>query len=117
MLSSKQIGITLFIIHILSSLIIAIIYPKLTTNTYIIQKNNINLKSNVINAENSSYNLKLNNVLSTSILSSFKSMIYIFAYMVIFNIFADILNSFNIQNINYITSCFELTKGISNFAL
>lgn len=115
MLSSKHTGILLLIIHIISSIIIAFIYA-VYYNKNIIHENNVNLKGLCKN-DNSFYKkVEILKSLPISIYNTFKSMVYILAYMIIFNIFSDILNGFNIPNINYLTSTFELTKGITYFA-
>lgn len=113
LLSSESIGKKLLLVHILSSVIIGVVYSFLFRNKYIIQENSLNLKIKVKKRYEKSSKF---DILKGAIIDSFKTFAYILAYMIIFNILGDILNSFNIPNIYYITSTFELTKGISNFA-
>ncbi len=114
MLGSKKIGILLLIIHVSSSIIIATFY-KIFMHKYIIQENFINLKGNLKNSSKSKENISTLNIIPKSILATFKTMVYILGYMILFNILSDILNGLSISNIKYITSTFELTKGISSF--
>ncbi len=111
MLNSRKVGTTLLIIHIVSSILIAILY-KLFCNKYIIQENKVNLKCTTLNKENEFNNISIVKSIPTSIISTFKTMVYILAYMIIFNILADILNNLKF-NIHYLTSTFELTKGLT----
>ena len=113
MLGSKSIGLKLLFIHFISSIILGIIYPIISKDKIIIQENTDILK---INIKNSQKKLDKFDILKLAIIDTFKTMLFILAYMIIFNILADILNSYNVPYLKYITATFELTKGISSFS-
>lgn len=103
-------GVILYISHILSSIIIGIcnsshnIIPK---NAQKVKNNEIKFKENFIL------------ILSNSFLKAFKTLIYIFGFMVVFSLLSNVLNNFLILlNINsniraIICSIFEISSGIS----
>lgn len=113
-LSSKEIGIKLLFIHILSSIVLGLFYSFLSKDNNIIQEKTYNLK---IENKKRVKNLNKFDILKTCIIDSFKTMLFILAYMILFNLLADILNSYNLPCIKYITATFELTKGISNISV
>lgn len=104
-------GLILYISHILSAIIIGICYPLHN----IIPKNNEKVnKKTKNNTEN------FIKILQDSIINAFKTLIYIFGFMVIFSILSNILkNILNVMNVNntlkiFLCSLFEITSGINN---
>ncbi len=104
-------GIILYISHLLSAIIIGICYPSnniIPKNAQKVKKKETKYKENFIS------------ILSDACLNAFKTLIYIFGFMIIFSILSNILRNFltiiNINNTFKIISCsfFEITSGINN---
>lgn len=109
---SIEIGILLTICHFVSAVIIGIFFTP-SYNNNIIQQ--INTNSNSFTKISSPFEL-----LSASILSSLKTLAYIFAFTVIFSLIPTILfNSLNTPDIlKAITiGIFEISNGINNVQL
>lgn len=120
-----NIGIVLIISHVLSSIILGIIYSRYINNTIILKKHDI-LKMFV---KKNDYNLKKEDntdffdIFKKSILNSFITLELILGFMLIFNILSNIITkilfSFNFSNnITYIfTALFEITNGCYNISI
>ena len=103
-------GIILYISHILSSIIIGLCYSShniIPKNAQKVKKNKPKFKENFII------------VLTNSFLNAFKTLIYIFGFMIVFSLLSNIINNVLILlNVNsniraIICSFFELTSGIN----
>ncbi len=111
LLNNFMLGIILLVSHYVSSAIIGIIYSKLYT--YIIHEKKSNLKSYVkkvaIYKEKS---LTLFEILNKSLNTSFKIMLHMLGFMLIFNMISDII-CYILENMGIInTYVFALVKGI-----
>ncbi|MEG1705176.1 MAG: hypothetical protein RR290_01195 [Clostridia bacterium] len=114
MYNNISIGTLLLISHILASIIIGFIY----SHTIIHEKKDF-LKYNSVNSYQNGENLQNISkfeLLQKSILNSFTTLSFIFGFMIIFNLFADILLVFiknftsNIYILNILTGIFEVTR-------
>lgn len=114
-----QIGVILLTSHLISAILIGIIYSRIY-NTVIIHENSqflnsFNEKTNKIKKNISSFE-----IIKLSIFNAFKTLSNILGFIIIFNLLFNILytlfNNLNIDNniVKFISSIFEVTKGCYN---
>ena len=116
---NMQIGVILLTSHLISAILIGIIYSRIY-NTVIIHENSqflnsFNEKTNKIKKNISSFE-----IIKLSIFNAFKTLSNILGFIIIFNLLFNILytlfNNLNIDNniVKFISSIFEVTKGCYN---
>ncbi|MDD3304356.1 MAG: nucleoside recognition domain-containing protein [Clostridia bacterium] len=114
-----QIGIILLISHIISSILIGIVYSRIYHNDIIHENSNI-LNTFNKNSIETKKNMTSFEILKLSILNTFKTLANILGFIIIFNLLFTILSTFLLRiNTNdsilaFISSLFEVTKGCSN---
>ena len=127
MFCSSQIGVILFITHLLSCITVGIIFGFVSRIKF---NNNNRLSSFVQSTLKNEYNISdLGSILSNSITSAISTILLIGGFIVLFSIIISILNSINffvyISNIftyigipaeyisSFLTGLIELTNGVS----
>lgn len=113
-----DIGIVLLISHLISAILVGIIYSKIYTYkfTNIIQKNRDNCKLEKIQKNKYVFF----DILKTSILNSFITLGNILGFIILFNLLSNIITVFLEKintsefTINIISGIFEITNGCNN---
>ena len=119
MFNNVKIGILLLICHYLSSILIGIFSSRIYKYNNIIHENDIFLNTNNIKRGNNCKISVFSN-LQISLKNTFKTLLNIFGFLLIFNLMSQILkkflSQFLIKNniLCIITSIFEITSGISD---
>ncbi len=118
MYKNIKIGIFLLFCHYLTSIIVGIIISNKNNSS-----NSIKCEINNLKQKNDSHNKLSFELLTTSILNTFKTLALILGFIVIFNLisssFVTLLNKSNFnKNVTIIiSSIFEMTNGISQVSL
>lgn len=114
-----QVGTILLTSHLISSILIGIIYSRIHHND-IIHENTDFLNSFVEKKAKMNKNLSSFELIKMSIFNTFKTLANILGFIIIFNLFFNILctilNNLNVDSniIKFISSIFEVTKGCHN---
>lgn len=118
LLNNKNLGILIFIIHIITNFIIAIIYrPKI--NNYTKEKSSIIKGINQMHKKRISNNSSFSEILSNSIFKTFKTLLLLLGVITFFIIITTIVKQIiplNEFSYSIISGLLEMTGGIKNIA-
>lgn len=122
MYSNIKVGIFLLCCHYITSIIVGIIISNKYSN--IIQYDAVNLNSlSKKNKSKATKSMSFFELLTNGILASFKTLILIFGFIILFNLVASTFStllkklSFDSTLITILTSIFEMTNGIKEISL
>jgi len=119
LLNNKNIGITILIIHIISALLIAIIYRPKETN-YIQTNSSLITGVNKMHKKRVNNNSSFSEVLSTSIFKTFKTLLLLLGIITVFLIINSLIKQIlPINDLTYslISGLLEMTGGIRNISI